>query len=189
MKSSLYVVKNRFFRFFIALFVVVVPPLLALYHWSNSPVSSQTISQNTAGQNGSFLQRFRPISTAYFSAEVPADWIRMNRGSRSNIELVVYAPTGQPGQLSIVSKPLPADGLSGVGDYNLRTHLTSQFSRVRDPRLSTDVTVFASTSDGYSYTAFMTRAARYASVNVSQLNNGDDTLQLLSHILNSWHWQ
>lgn len=183
-----YLISKRWFKIGLVIILVLCICGYLFYRWSATPVSTTTV-QSAVAETQTAQPTYQPLSTNNFSTEIPSGWQTTDNNPReTRVQIITYAPGTTPGQIAFVSDSLPSDGLAGVGDYILRTHNTTAYSRIRDPSLPEGAIVFYS-KDPTSYTAFLTHGTLYASVSVSDLTAPDEALQLLAHTLTVWQWQ
>jgi hypothetical protein len=160
------------------------------FHWANQPVVT-TITDSDDTETVTAASATKTVSTDYYSFDVPSAMRVRTSTDVSHpglIHTLIFDGTSEGRQVGITSSTLPASGISGVADYNMRKMLTSKY----EPYASTDVPTggeaFRNVEDG-ELTLFMVHGGRYVSVSVSGVSSGNRLEDLLRKISSTWRWE
>jgi hypothetical protein len=154
--------------------------------WANTP-NQQTITVQSQVQNPK--PDYVKLDTVYFSSVSPQDWQVRQQLSQGRLQIRVFAKSTNSGQMSIVVDTLPAEGLAGVGDYNLRIRSPDKYEIYADDSLPSGTKAFKDTTSSPVYTVFMTNGSRYASISISEMTSVETTLTLMHKVTAQWLWK
>jgi hypothetical protein len=133
------------------------------------------------------------ITTSYFTTTLPSGYSIKNQNETPTgpQKLATALATGGDKQQIIVAVTvgkLPADGLSGVGDYNLRATQTASYSRTTIPGQPAGAQSFRSTARPNSLSVFWAVSGRYYEIVIT--SDGGDSYEKLvpvyAQIAASW---
>lgn len=174
----------------ILLIIVAVVALacLLLWRWASSPVTTTIHTPEPIAQTPT--PTTQPITTEYFTTTVPASHrvLANPSGQKSRVQIATHQPRANGEQLSIVSDVLPAEGLAGVGDYNMRVK-TSTYQTYTDAALPEGAKGFRRTDGTKEITVFLVHGGRYATITAS--GNGLTETELKNLALKTttdWQW-
>jgi predicted phage tail protein len=173
--------------------VLIVSAVTILLHTmgSNSVGAIRVGSQNTPAVHS------KPVSvnTSYFTAILPATFSIKRQANAPPapflLQLEANTPATVDEQLAITVGKLPADGLRGIGDYNLRIKQSNVYSQTTFSNLPSHAIAFQNANPPAALTVFWPHGTRYAELTVS--TSGGATYSQLKtiygQIITQWKWK
>ncbi|MGB4759157.1 MAG: hypothetical protein WBP26_03800 [Candidatus Saccharimonadales bacterium] len=133
------------------------------------------------------------VETAYFTTEVPAALRVQKVENKANpllVQVSVFESKNGGRQLGITANALPAEGMTGVADYNYRSKKTEAYQVTTLPGVPAGSTTFESTSGAREVATFITDGSHYASVVVTgSTATHEQLLALHDQVLRAWQWR
>jgi hypothetical protein len=154
--------------------------------WANTP-SRQTITVESQAQSPK--PDYVKLDTIYFSSVNPQAWQVRQQTNQGRLQVQTFAKSANSGQMAIVVDTLPAEGLAGVGDYNLRIRSPDQYEIYTNDGLPSGTKAFKNKTSSPVYTVFMTNNSRYASITISEMTSVETTLTLMHKVTAQWVWK
>jgi hypothetical protein len=177
--------------------VVLVPTAIVLGRWmtgsSEGTVRTGIPTSQTAPP---VAQEPVTIDTSFFSTTLPAGFTvkrKVDNPSATPLQLELAANTGSrtDQQFSATIGTMPPDGLSGIGDYNLRSTDTTTYAKIALPNLPSGAVAFHSISGPAALTIFWPRTTHYAEISfTTESGTSQDSLQTTySSVMAAWSWK
>ncbi len=174
----------------IALGICLVVGAIGMYlvaSWANRPIE-QTID-STPPADVTPGTTFKTVRTSQFTTKVQENFREQtteNPKQPGLVQTLLHDTKDTGEQIGITVNHLPADGLHGVADYNLRAATPATYKPYTNPDLPADSQAFQKIDDS-ELSLFMTYKGRYASITAS--NHDLSTLiSLLKTIVDNWQW-
>lgn len=177
--------------------LLIVPGVIvgAMFNgWANSPSSKSVwVGNQDVSQLDQTSSTLKPISTKYFTTLLPENYktqINTTPERKPAVLVLSHEPRSGGIQVGIVSDVLPASGLSGVADYNLRATKPDEYQPIALPGTNNSLQALFKASDRTELSAYLVDGTRYASITVTGAQNQSDLLQKrLEDTLTTWRWQ
>jgi hypothetical protein len=159
-----------------------------IWYWSSQPVEEVVASTPPTINKPPEMQTVR---TPSFSFSLPAAF-RIEQTPAANnqplrIKTFISGSTGK--QLSVTYAPLPAGGLTNLGDYNMRAKLTTTYTPTFLKKQPDNSKAFQRKSDNSEVSVFWQHKSHYVAIVAS--SNGvsnQDLAGLVESVIASWQW-
>ena len=174
--------------------VIVITALVSAWQWTRATSDGQVHigTPKTPAAPVAVVTQPMPLSTPYFTTMLPGDFaVKRQVTAPSDAVLLQLVATSKHQQFAVTIRPLLAEGLAGLGDYNLRTTQTTTYEPYRPAGLPIEATAFRSVNGPPEFTVFWPHGAVVAEISMS--SDGASTLAELFtsfvRISHSWGWQ
>jgi hypothetical protein len=178
--------------------VVVIPAIALLSRWmSNS--SEGTVQMGTPTPQTTEPEASKEpvaVDTSFFSTSLPGGFTikrKVDNPTANPLQLELAANTSSKTdqQFSATIGTMPVAGLSGIGDYNLRTTDTATYAKATPPQLPTGAVAFQTISGPAALTIFWARGIHYAELSfTTEGGTSLDSLQATyTHVISAWNWK
>ena len=142
-------------------------------------------------------QTLRPttLKTSYFTALLPAGFVIKRQVETPNagsalLQMVANTAGKTDQQFAATVGIMPSEGMSGIGNYNLRESQTATYASITLPNMPTGAVAFRTVSGPAAFTVFWPHQGRYAELAFS--SDGGATLEQLqstcAQVLSQWTW-
>jgi hypothetical protein len=157
--------------------------------WANAP-ATQSITMQKSQLAAAVVPTYTTAQTSFFNFVLPGSFhiqTSKDAGNPNTVHVLAFETRTSSRQVGVTSTLLPADGLSGVADYNFRRATPAQYEPFTDASLPAGSKAFRKIDSSAELSVFMVHGSRYASVTLTGASSSD--LQgLLGTIYAQWLW-
>ena len=174
--------------------VAITVTVLVLRQWANRPADGTLHTGTPTAHSPTEETATEPLSiqTDYFTTRLPAGFtIKRQETTPDKPTRLQFVAANKHQQFAITIAALPAEGLPGVGSYNLRVTDTATYEPYRPAGIPTAATAFRALSGPPAFAAFWPNGNLYAEIALTS-----DGAATLSDLFNSfvqashaWEWQ
>lgn len=178
---------KRIFKFILlGLLLLCLVGAVALWKWASQPVEQSITIEQTEETTPT-----QPVTiqTSYFTTKVPSGYrLQTNSNKPPRLQMTAIQPTRNGLQLSLTSDLVPPSGITGIGDYILRTQ-NSDYVLQNADYIPEGSTLFKHKVAPYDLTLFWIERGRYVSISSSSAGASSAALEdLLRSVINEWQW-
>lgn len=184
--------KKVFLMIAITIALLVVAIVIIVHLLSGS--SEGTVHVGAPSSNVSATQP-TTLTTPLFSTTLPVGFTVKRQSydpaADPQLQLEANTPSATDEQVAISAGPLPAGGIKGLGDYNLRATRTDIYGPFTPAALPSSALAFRTLSSPTEFTVFWPHDTRYYEISLStggvaSVNQLDD---VFTQLMAKWHWQ
>jgi hypothetical protein len=177
--------------------VVAIPAGILLNKWMGSSSDGTVHTGTPTGGTSAAKQAQTPVDvkTSYFTTLLPAGFVIKRQAETPNagsalLQMAANTAGETDQQFATTVGTMPSEGLSGIGDYNLRKTQTDTYTSIALPNMPTGTVAFRTVSGPAAFTLFWPYGGRYAELSFS--SDGGATLEALQstyvQVLSQWAW-
>lgn len=167
-----------------------------LYMMSRQSTGTVHIGQPQSAQGESTTSgQSVPVSTTYFTTNMPAGFSVKSQTDTPSapflLQLEATSASIRDERIAITVGIMPTNGLSGVGDYNLRATESAVYQKAAPSNLPSGAVAFQTVGDPAGLAVFWPHGAQYAELAFST-SGGATYAQLESaytNVLAQWNWK
>lgn len=177
-----------------AIALLLIGVLVPVLHWLGGS-NNGTVHVGTSAQQVAPTETATIVKTPYFSTQLlPGFTIKRQTatpaGQMTLLQLFATTSSTTDKEFAATVGVLPADGLSGIGDYNLRATQIATYQRYTPANLPLGAVAFRTVSGPAAFTVFWPHGTWY--VELAYSTDGGASLSQLESVFNqtiaSWQW-
>jgi len=187
--------KRRGIPLAILLVVVIVAAVMFMRWMNGDSTGTVKVGVPTAASDVPVVQAPVDVHTAYFSTQLPGSFVIKRNvdtpdGPQFFLQLVANSSGEVNQQFAATVGPMPAAGMSDIGDYHMRTLRTDTYASFSPANLPAGAVAFRSVSGTSEATLFWPHGGRYLELSFTG-GNGVTEAQLLETyqlVMSAWQW-
>ena len=173
--------------------VIVLTALVSAWQWTRATSDGQVHvgTPKAPAAPAAAVTQPTPLSTPYFTTMLPSGFaVKRQTVTPDRPTLLQLVANSKHQQFAVTIRELPREGLSGLGDYSLRTTQSAQYEPYRPAGLPVDATAFRAVSGPPEFTVFWPHQAVVAEISMSS-DGGATLAELFNSFVqaaHSWGW-
>lgn len=173
--------------------VIVVTALISAWQWTrNTSDGTVHVGKPQIPAAEAVPAAPTPIDTAYFTTTLPSGFVvkRMTEAPEA-VAMLQLAANDKHQQFAVTIRLMPAEGLPGIGDYNLRATQTASYEPYRPAGMPVEATAFRAISGTPEITAFWPHGALVAEVSMSSdgIATTPELFTTFVQATHTWQWR